>query len=584
MNTNNKQEKVRFDKEIGNYPIKVVALGGLDENGKNCYVIEVNNDAFVIECGIKYPNNRIPGVDLIIPDFTYLKEIQSRIRAIIITHAHDDQYGALPYLLNLVNAPVYASQTTITYIKNKLEDKSRKIKGANFIPVLPSSDVVISGHKFHLFETTHSVAESFGFALETPLGNIVYTSDYISDYSARKGYTFDLPRIARISEEFKTFLLRTESESADKPGNASPNHRITDKVKSVFEDATGKIFVSLYTQNFFNIQEIINLSRKYRKKICIANKSDISLFDDRAKQGMLRIPDSMRVTPDQIPFRQDSDVVVLVTGSGEELFNLSKDICYNGLENIRVNTKDSWINAAPSVPGTEVLATDASDTIFRTDCHVLALSRKELASRHAQQEDIKMRISLFRPHYYLPVKGEFRLLTANAQIALNRNVGLNNKNIFVFDNGMALAFDDRGRLIHKNILLKTGDVLVDGNSVGEVKEAAIEERQKMADGGIIILSLAISRKKHKIVSSPDVQRKGFLYRKEFNPLRNQISTLFTSQVQAWLSNTESKQSREDRNKKIAEKRTRFLRKETKKEPMVRCELINVDSLQAFDSR
>ena len=173
-----------------------------------------------------------------------------------------------------------------------------------------------------------------------------------------------------------------------------------------------------------------------------------------------------------------------------------------------------------------------------------------------------MRISLFRPHYYLPVKGEFRLLTANAQIALNRNVGLNNKNIFVFDNGMALAFDDRGRLIHKNILLKTGDVLVDGNSVGEVKEAAIEERQKMADGGIIILSLAISRKKNKIVSSPDVQRKGFLYRKEFNPLRNQISTLFTSQVQAWLSNTESKQSREDRNKKIAEKRTRFLRKET----------------------
>ena len=583
MNNTGKQDEVRFDKEIGNYPIKVVALGGLDENGKNCYVIEVNNDAFVVECGIKYPNNRIPGVDLIIPDFTYLKEIQNRVKAIIVTHAHDDQYGALPYLLNVVNAPIYTSQTTITYIRNKLGEKSRKIKSARFVAIEPSSDVVISGHKFRFFETTHSIAESFGFALETPLGNIVYTSDYISDYSARKGYTFDLPRIARISEEKPTFLLRSESESADKPGNASPSHRITDKVKSVFEDATGKIFVSLYTQNFFNIQEIISLSRRYRKKICIANKADVSLFDDRAKEGIVRIPDSRRVEADQIPLRQDTDVVILVTGSGEELFNLSKDICYNGLENIRVNTKDTWINAAPSVPGTEVLATDASDTIFRTDCHVLALSRKELASRHAQQEDLKRRISLFRPHYYLPVKGEFRRLTANAQVALNRNVGLNNKNIFVFDNGRALAFDDRGHLIHRNILLKTGDVLVDGNSVGEVKEAAIEERQKMADGGIIILSLAISRKKRKIVSSPDVQRKGFLYRKEFNPLRNQISANFTTQVQAWLSNTQARQSLEDRDKRIAEKRTRFLRKETKKEPMVRCELINVDDLEAFDS-
>ncbi len=583
MNNSNNKEEVKFDREIGNYPIKVVALGGLDENGKNCYVIEINNDAFIIECGIKYPNNRIPGVDLIIPDFTYIKEIQSRVKAIIITHGHDDQYGALPYLLNVVNVPIYASETTITYILNKLGQKSYKVKNAKFVPVQPSSDVLISGKKFHFFETTHSIAESFGFALETPQGNIVYTSDFISDYSARKGYTFDLPRIARISEEQKTFLLRAESESANLAGNASPNHRIIEKAKPVFEDPTGKIFVSLYTQDFFNIQEIINLSRRYRKKICIANKADVSLFDDRAKQGIRRIPDSMRINADQIARMQDTDVVVLVTGSGEELFNLSKDICYNALDGIRVNTKDSWIIAAPSVPGTEVLATDASDTVFRTDCHVLALSRKELASRHAQQEDLKRRLSLFRPRYYFPVKGEFRLLTANAQIALNRNIGLNNQNIFVFDNGRALAFDDRGRLIHKNILLKTGDVLVDGNSVGEVKEAAIEERQKRADGGVIILSLAISWKKRKIVSSPDIQRKGFLYRKDFNPLRNQISCQFTTLVQNWLGNDKAKNSIEDRNHRIAEKMSRFLRKETKKEPMVRCELINVDNLQAFDS-
>ena len=318
-NTGAQAPKVNYVSEIGNYPIKVVALGGLDEMGKNCYVIEVNNDVFIIEAGLKYPNAQIPGVDTIIPDFDYIRGIANRVKAIIITHGHDDQYGALPYLLNICNAPIYATETTIAIIKTSLAKKFRRIDNANFVKIMPSSTITISGHIFELFQTTHSVAESFGFALKTDYGNIVYTSDFMSDYSPLKGFQFDLPKVARLSEGEKTFLLMTESEAADKAGIASPNHKITDQIKEIIEDASGKTFISIYSQNFYNIQEVINLARRFHKKICIANPEQIPFFDAMAKIGDIVIPESMRITPNEIPFNNPNDVIVLVSGNGDSL-------------------------------------------------------------------------------------------------------------------------------------------------------------------------------------------------------------------------------------------------------------------------
>ena len=452
-------EAQNYASDIGNYPIKVVALGGLDEMGKNCYVIEVDNDAFIIEAGLKYPNASIPGVDIIIPDFDYIRTIAKKVRAILITHGHDDQYGALPYLLNIVRAPIYATETTIQVIKTTLSPRFRKIDQYSFVKVDPSDTVTINGHVFELFQTTHSVAESFGFALKTRFGNIVYTSDFMSDYSPLKGFQFDLPKVARLSESEKTFLLMTESESADKNGIASPRHKITPLVQSQFEEATGKTFVSLFYQNFYNIQEIINLAIKYKKKVCIANPDQIPFFDRMAQIGDLVIPNEMRISASEISQNASKDVVVLVTGSGDQLYKYCKEICYGSVNGIHVDTKDTWIDAAPSVPGTEVSYTDASDTIFRTDCKVITLNRKSLVSMHAQEEDLKMMISLFRPKYYMPVKGEFRLLMANAKLAIDLGIGLNHFNTFVYDNGMALAFDNQGKVVRKMIVVKNGVTL-----------------------------------------------------------------------------------------------------------------------------
>ncbi|MFA6861072.1 MAG: ribonuclease J [Bacilli bacterium] len=580
---NQSQKQNNYVTDIGNYPVKVVALGGLDEMGKNCYVIEVNKDVFIIEAGLKYPNATIPGVDTIIPDFDYLRGISNRVKAIIITHGHDDQYGALPYLLNIVRAPIYASATTIAIIKAELGTKSRKINDAQFVPVEPSSTANISGHVFEFFQTTHSVAGSFGFALATPFGNIVYTSDFISDYSPLKGFQFDLPKVARLSENQKTFLLMTESEAADKPGIASPNHKITDQIKEDIEDAKGKTFISIYSQNFYNIQEIINLAKRFGKKICIANPEQIPFFNAMGKIGSIVIPDDMRIDPNEMVYTDPKNIIVLITGSGDKLFNYCKEICYGNVNNIKVNTNDTWIIACPPVPGTEVAYTDASDTIYRTDCHVLAFSRKKISSMHAQQEDLKMMISLFRPKYYMPVKGEFRLLMDNAKLAIDLGIGLNHFNTFVYDNGMALAFDNNGNVIRKMINVKNGDVMVDGSSVGDVKEPAIEERTEMADGGVVLIGLSISSRQRKIVSSPDVQMRGFLYLKDSEPIINQITTILLSNVNAALGGN-NRINLIEMDKKISEKVSKSIFKQTEKQPAILCEILDVDSLEQIDPK
>jgi ribonuclease J len=398
-----------------------------------------------------------------------------------------------------------------------------------------------------------------------------------------KGFQFDLPKVARLSENQKTFLLMTESEAADKPGIASPNHKITDQIKEDIEDAKGKTFISIYSQNFYNIQEIINLAKRFGKKICIANPEQIPFFNAMGKIGSIVIPDDMRIDPNEMVYTDPKNIIVLITGSGDKLFNYCKEICYGNVNNIKVNTNDTWIIACPPVPGTEVAYTDASDTIYRTDCHVLAFSRKKISSMHAQQEDLKMMISLFRPKYYMPVKGEFRLLMDNAKLAIDLGIGLNHFNTFVYDNGMALAFDNNGNVIRKMINVKNGDVMVDGSSVGDVKEPAIEERTEMADGGVVLIGLSISSRQRKIVSSPDVQMRGFLYLKDSEPIINQITTILLSNVNAALGGN-NRINLIEMDKKISEKVSKSIFKQTEKQPAILCEILDVDSLEQIDPK
>lgn len=558
--------------------IRVVALGGLCENGKNCYCIEVDDDIFVVDCGLKYPTANNPGIDFLIPNFDYLRKNADRVKAVIVTHGHDDQYGALPYLLNLINVPVYASGTTITMIRMDYGKKFRRFGTYHFISVVPSSTVVIAGHTFDFFSTTHSISNSFGFALHTSLGNIIFTGDYITDYDKVRNFSFDMPRLCQIAKENPTFMLMTESVACNKPGQASPNHRITPMVRELVEKMTGQLFVALYTQNFYNITEIINLAVQHNKKICLANKTLAEFKKSFNVYGDLVIPDANYIDVADINSIPANERIVILTNTGLKLFNDIKELCYGGLGGLRIGKADSFVMACPSVPETEIQHTDALDTVFGTGCNVLNITRRNIASMHAQEEDVKMMLTLLRPKYYMPVKGMYRQIYANCMLAYGMNIGLDYRHIFCYENGMVVKFDEDGTLVTDPEKVNVSDVVVDGSTVGEVKQNVLEERATMSGDGVILMGCLVSLKDKKLLSNPDIQMRGFIYLKDAGDIVNEISRNFTSSLEDMIKDSRG-MSMSDIERKLSEKMKRFVKKKADKEPLIICQLRNADEAE-----
>lgn len=566
-----------MDNQNINSPIKITALGGLDEMGKNCYVIDIEGEIFVIEAGVKYPMRFNTGVDLIIPDYTYLETVQDRIKGIIITHGHDDQYGSLPFLVKVTNAPIYASKTTVAIIKASLRQEYPEVDSYNFKIVQPSSSLIIGSNVFELFQTTHSVSESFGFALKTRFGNIIYTGDFMTDYAPLDGYKFDLPKLAKIVETDKTFLLMCESEGASTPGIASPSHKIEPYLKDTLRENTGKLFVCLYTQDLYNINEVVNFAKKYHKRILIGNPEDYQFFNELEKEGVFVIPRENKTDIFNYSSLDPNELIILLTGNGEKLFNYVMKIANNEVRDIKISSKDTFINAAPSVPATEKLATNANDAIYKNDCHVVYLDRRVFASMHPRQEDIKFLIYLLRPRYYFPIKGEFRLLMDNAKLAIDLNIGLNHFNCFVYDNGLTLAFDERGNIVKQNNTVKVGDILIDNKTVGDITEEAINERSKMADGGVIFITCQVSTQKREVISDFDIQSRGFIYLKETEPLYGQIINVARSEInQDFISYGSSINELEE---KLSGKIEKLVLKQTEKRPYIVVKLIDIDTIE-----
>ena len=553
--------------------VRVFALGGLDENGKNLYCIETEDAIFVIECGSKYPDLTNPGVDIIIPDMTYLKEKANKVKAIIISHGHDDQFGALPYLLKYVNAPIYTTMTTAIFINADYGKRFKNIK-FDFHIIKPSDDVVIANYKFHFFQTTHAVMESFGFSLETKAGNIVYTGDYISDFGVEGHFSFDISKIASIANNKETMLMLCESAGADKQGIASPTHKITPHIKSLFEDSDNRIFIALYTQNMYCINEVIELAKKNHKRIVLTNPKFIDVLPNFIANGDLIIPKANQCSMDEIAFYAPSDIVVLITGQGDDLFNDLKDLSQGDSKyrNIKLSSEDIFVLACPPVPATEINATEAIDSLYKTGAKIVNLNRKKLSSMHAQEEDIKMMINLFKPRYFMPVKGEYSKLMANARIALN--LGYKHSNILLLDNGMSVSFDKNSQLVQFENEIKNGNIFVDGLGVGDVKSSIIEERHTMEEAGVIVLGATISTKRHVIVTQQDIQMRGFVYLKEADSVVKIISDSFQRFLTEAISNLNA--PLEVTQAKFVETLTKELRRTSGKTPLIVPLIIDVD--------
>lgn len=556
--------------------IKVFALGGLDECGKNMYIIEVGDDLYVIEAGHKYPDKTSPGVDVIIPDYNYLLENKNRIRGVFISHGHSDQMGAVAYLYKnaQITAPIYASSLTIALIKMFI--KSVGIENDyNFVEIKDENSYLkIGSHYFRFFKTAHMISGSLGFALETEQGTIVYTGEFIVEYNNHQKYKLDIATIAKIAEE-NVLLLMTESRYADRPGFTSPSHRLTPLIQKDFKDASGRIFVCLYDSNIYGLNEALKLAIDANKKIIFYGQETKELINTLISLGEVVIPKANLLSSDDFFRVKEQDIVVFILGNRDTLYSQIEILAAGEGEDKKIvlYENDTFIIVAPPQIGTEVYAVSVVDDVFRTGAHVVNVSKKKISSMHAQEEDIKTMISLLKPKYYMPVMGEYRHILANAKVAVSSNQGYSHLNTFVLDNGMVLNFEN-GRVLPITENVKVGDLLVDGSGVGDVGESVLTDRQKLADDGVICMALTISYSQKKVIAGPDVQMRGFVLVKDSEALLHDIADEFVNIVTEELQREHP--NLDEAKQDTYEKALRMVRKATGKDPMILPLVIEVE--------
>lgn len=552
--------------------IKIVALGGLDESGKDCYVVEINNDIFVLEAGSSVPNKTIPGVDFMLPNFDYLIANKERIAGYFMTHGHDENMGCLQYVYKDAPAPVYCTNATRIIMESEAKRLGLKPNFNYRIINLKDNIFQVAGREVRVFQTVHNAAYSYGLAIYTDRGYIVYTGDFMIDFTTEdEGYYFDLDTIEELSHE-NTLLLMSVSKAANKSGYCAPKHIVYDKLYRKFKDGHKRIFIACFWQNFYRINEICKLAKDTHKKIYFYNDYTKSVMEE-----LMQADKSICLTRNDILDNQDilrvrgEDVVILILGRGEKLYKEFQKLVYrtNDDKRIVLGENDIFINVALPTPPLEVLATRSMDALYRVNCEVVWIKSKELTSMHARQDDLKFFISRLRPHYYLPVRGNYVNLVANAMLALDMNSGLSHNNIFILDNGMQLVFDDKPRphvVTNEENGINISPVLVDGMGISKIADKVIEERQKLGVDGVVIVAATVSRANRSIVSGPDCQMRGFVYSKEAEPILKAINQIFTEEVKlALMSDTinfdPAMTNIKDRCKK-------FFRRENGRDPLV----------------
>ncbi|MBQ6221421.1 MAG: ribonuclease J [Solobacterium sp.] len=549
--------------------VRFFALGGLDEDGKNMFVVENNEDIFVIECGMKYPDGDSLGIEMIIPDFQYLKENSERIKGVFITHGHDDVMGALVHFLKEVNVPVYMAPLTAKMFERVAHKE--KLKDYNIHRIKRNSTFKIGSTQIRTFGTTQSIADGFGVAIKTEDGYVVYTSEFIVDYDTKAdAFKFDMLDITDIGSK-GVLALMTESVGSTREGHSAPNHRITKQIEPYFEEADGRIIITTYSQNLYRVIEIVELAYRFNRKIMIYDEELRNLMQDMASLGYYRIPVGLDIAPQN--FNNDlENVVVIIGGTGSTLFKKVHKIASREDDLIQLRETDTVIIASPGVPGTEREASAMEDDLYYETSKVHAVDSKRAWSMHASIEDLKMMIYLISPKYYIPVKGEYRQLISNANIALN--MGFPATSILVLDDGQVATITD-GQLERNYDMINVGDVLIDGNDNLDAQGMVLKDREVLSTDGAIIVGVVVNHATKEVIGGPDVQSRGVIYLKDADYIIKEIGTIMEKTIEdAVKSNSyDNLNCRAEARERIS----RYVMKETGKRPMILPAIVEINT-------
>ena len=547
--------------------VRICALGGLDENGRNMYLIEINQMIFVVEAGFKYPEIDQLGIEYIIPNFDYISENRDRVKGIFVTHGHDDVMGALPFLLREVDVPIFTTPMTGKIIQNYLSKSSEK--KAQIKLLKRNGDFQLAGVNFKTFGLNHSVPDAFGIAFETKHGYIVYAGEFVIDFDVRNpAFASDITSYAQIGKKGVMCLL-SESSYADRPGHTAPNHRITEKVEPYFQDAKGRILVTLYKQNMFRLIEILDLAKRFNRNVIFLNDEMLKMVKMMESLGYYTMPKDLEYPKSS--FNNDmNEVVIIVSGGGPEVFFRMNEIAINEDEMVELRDNDTVIIASPIVPGTDIEAAKMENELYKAGVIVRTLNRKEVVSMHPSVEDLKMFNYLFKPKYYMPIIGEYSKLVQNANIALQ--MGYRADHIVVLDNGQVANFID-GQLKDTATWIKAEDVMVDGIDNLDSSGMVLKDREIISKDGVMIIGVALDFNTKKIIAGPDVQTRGLIYLKESEYIIKDVMDIVTETVNTMID--ENRYSNADCRLELKDRISKYISKETGKRPMLLPTIIEV---------
>ncbi|MDZ5437061.1 ribonuclease J [Limosilactobacillus reuteri] len=541
--------------------IKIIPFGGVRENGKNMYAVEIEDQIFILDTGLKYPENELMGIDVVIPDWEYLREHKDKIVGVFLTHGHADSIGALPYFLMDFNVPVFGSEMTIALAKLAVKNH-KEVKKFNDFHVVDAStandfnDVTVS-----FFQTTHTIPETLGVVLETKAGNIVYTGDFKFDQTAKKGYQTDLARLAGIGSQGVLALL-SDSAGAGITGASAREQDIGDYIKETFKYQNGRIIVASVASNIMRVQQIINAAVAVGRKIVLSGKDIEQIIDTAMSLGKLHLPDDLFISRKEAEKLEPNQVVILETGKMGEPIKSLQQIANGDNPNLQLTSTDLvFVTTTPSyAQETEVQKT--KDMIYRTGAEVKFISDDLNPSGHANQNDEQLMLNFMKPKFFIPIQGEYRLLDRHAELA--EEVGIPKENIFLVNKGDVLTY--KNGKFHVGEHIDVSNTMIDGTGVGDIGNIVLRDRRVLSEDGIFVVVATIDRKKKKIVARPQITSRGFVFVKTNRQLMQQSADLVEKIVQENLDQKEFDWSHLKQD--VRDKLNRFLFDQTKRHPVI----------------
>lgn len=549
--------------------LKIIPLGGMNEIGKNLTVFEYENEIIVVDCGLAFPEDDMLGVDLVIPDITYLEKNKEKVKALVITHGHEDHIGAIPYFLKKINVPVYGTKLTLGLIKNKLAEHNLD-KTTTLKCVKPRDIVKFTKFKVEFIKMTHSIADSVALAITTPFGVVFHTGDFKVDYTPIDGEPMDFQRIAELGQK-GILLLMSDSTNVQRPGYTMSEMTVGKEFDKIFGNCHKRIIVATFASNIHRMQQIVDAAVKCKRKVAVVGRSMVNVMQVSQELGYINVPEGTIIDIDKIGMYNPEQLVIITTGSqGEPMAALSR-MSMGEHKKVQITADDLVIFSSSPIPGNEKSVGRVIDELEKLGAEIIYNQLADVhVSGHACQEELKLMLCLTKPKYFMPVHGEYRFLKQHGELAVS--TGTPKENVFIMENGKTLEIGKEEAKITTQV--PSGMVLVDGLGVGDVGNIVIRDRQLLSENGMIIVVVTLDRRTSKVISGPDIVTRGFVYVRESEDLMENIREVAKKE----LDKCDQNDIREWSNIKAAlrESLIKYVYSKTKRQPMILPILMDVD--------